>query len=139
MTQDNRRRTYDVGRKCAGRQDSRTEDRRTEVVRRTEDRRTEVVRPTDKSSTNRPTKVGQMSNEPRSQRWQRCRLQCCDSNGAIARNVAVAAALRRAKLRRLQLAKLRCARLSRSCDVRGSREAAVLWRCSSRQRRTAAH
>jgi hypothetical protein len=46
-----------------------------------------------KAWTNHPTKVGRMSNEPRSQRWQRCRLQCCNSDGVVTHNAVVVPAL----------------------------------------------
>jgi len=54
-------------------------------------------------------KVGQMLNEPRSQRWRHCRLECCDSDGAISRNVAVAATtLRRYDVAARKAATLQC-------------------------------
>ncbi len=97
-----------VGRRTTGRQGDRTQDRR--------------------AWTNCPMKVRWTSNEPSSQRWQCYRLQCCNSDGTTARNVAIVVAAMA----------LRCAALLQQlCNdgvtLRGAAIAIVQWwrYCSS--------
>ncbi len=70
-------------------------------------------------------KVGRTSDEPSSQRWQCCHLQCCNNDGATAHNVTIAVAAM----------VLRCAAvLQQLCSdgaaLRGAAIVAVQrWRC----------
>jgi len=63
------------------------------IVRMTTGRHGAGQQGLNESSDESPTKVRRTWDKPRSQRWQRYRLQCCNNDGAVAHNVVVVVAL----------------------------------------------